>query len=86
MMRNRRNMSLCSSKYLIESYSVQSRSKIYSFQPKDSDIQRDFIEVWKKIEESIRIYELTNEKHIMIRKSGKNRNKINLNLNLNLEL
>lgn len=82
MMRNRRNMSLRSSKYHIESYNVQSKSKIYSFQPKDSEIQRDFIEVWKNIEESIRTYELTNEKHIMIRKSDKNRTKINLNLKL----
>lgn len=61
---------------------MQSKSKTYSFQLKDSDIQRDFIEVWKNIEESIRMYELTNEKHNMIKKSDKNRTIINLNLEL----
>lgn len=82
MMRNRRNMSLCSGKYLIESYNVQSKSKTYSFQLKDSDIQRDFIEVWKNIEESIRMYELANEKQNIIKKFDKNRTTINLNLEL----
>jgi hypothetical protein len=37
---------------------VQSKSKIYSFQLIDPDIQRDFIEVWKKIEKGIKKYEL----------------------------
>jgi hypothetical protein len=61
---------------------MQIKSKTYAFQLKDSDIQRDFIEVWKNIEESIRMYELTNETHNMIKKSDKNRTIINLNLEL----
>lgn len=61
---------------------MQSDSKNYSFQLIDSDIQKDFIEVWKNIEESIRMYELTNEKPKMIKKSDKNSTIINLNLEL----
>jgi hypothetical protein len=61
---------------------VQSKIKNYFFQPIDSDIQRDFIEVWKNIEESIRMYELTNEKYDMIKKIDENRTIINLNLEL----
>jgi hypothetical protein len=61
---------------------VQSKIEVYSFQPIDSDIQRDFIEVWKNIEESIRMYELTNEKHNRINKSDKYKTIINLNLEL----
>jgi len=49
---------------------VQSKSKIYSFQPIDSDTQKDFIEVWMNIEESIRIYELTNERQSIIKKNS----------------
>lgn len=82
MMRNQCDMSLCLYKHPVELYNLQSRIKVYSFQPIDSDIQRDFIEVWKNIEESIRIYELTNEKHNIIIKSDKYRTIFNLNLEL----
>ena len=61
---------------------MQSKIKNYFFQPIDSDIQRDFIEVWKNIEESIRMYELTSEKHNIIQKTDKYRTIINLNLEL----
>jgi hypothetical protein len=82
MMRNRSDRSLCSYKHLIELNNLQSKSKTYSFQLKDFDIQRDFIEVWKNIEESIRMYELANEKQNIIKKFDKNRTIINLNLEL----
>jgi hypothetical protein len=61
---------------------VQKKGKIYFFQLNDSDIQRDFIEVWMKIEESIRMYMLTCEKQNIIKKSDKNRTTLNLNLEL----
>jgi hypothetical protein len=61
---------------------VQSKSKTYSFQIKDSDIQKDFIEVWKNIEESIRMFELANKKLNIKKKFGKNRTIINLNQEL----
>lgn len=48
----------------------------------ESEYADDFIEVWMNIEESIRMYELTNEKQNMIKKSDKNRTIINLNLGL----
>jgi hypothetical protein len=82
MMRNCYNMSLYSCKQHIDSRNVQSKRKNLSFQLIDSDIQRDFIEVWKNIEESIRMYELTNEKHNRINKSDKYKPIINLNLEL----
>jgi hypothetical protein len=47
----------------------------------DSDIQRDFIEVWMDIEKSIWKYEKYNEKQ-MKKKSDKNRTTINLNFEL----
>jgi hypothetical protein len=82
MMRNHCDMSLCLYKHPVELYNVQSKIKVYSFQPIDTDIQSDFIEVWKNIEESIRMYELTNEKQNIIKKSDKYRTIINLNLEL----
>ena len=82
MMRNHCRMSLCLYKHTVELYNVQSKIKVCSFQPFDTDIQSDFIEVWKNIEESIRMYELTNEKHNIIKKSDKYRTIINLNLEL----
>jgi hypothetical protein len=41
---------------------VPDKSNIYTVQLDDSEIQPDFIEVWERIEESIRIFELTSEK------------------------
>jgi hypothetical protein len=37
---------------------VRSKSRIYSVQIIDTDIQRDFIEVWVNIEKDIKKYEL----------------------------
>jgi hypothetical protein len=51
-------------------------------QPIDADIQKDFIEVWMNIEESIKKYELTHENQKMRKKSDENRTTINLNLEL----
>jgi hypothetical protein len=82
MMRNCYNMSLYSCKQHIDSRNVQSKRKNLSFQLIDSDIQRYFIEVWMNIEESIKIYELTNDRQNIIKKSDKNRKTINLNLEL----
>jgi len=82
MMRNHCRMSLCLYKHPVELYNLQNNIKAYSFQPIDTDIQSDFIEVWTNIEESIRMYELTNEKHNIIKKSDKYRTIINLNLEL----
>jgi hypothetical protein len=61
---------------------VQIKSKVIPGQIIDFEIQRDLIEVWLNIKESIRLYELTQEKQNMIRKSDKNRTIINLNLKL----
>jgi hypothetical protein len=58
------------------------QNKIDSFQLTDSDIQRDFIEVWMDIEESIWKYEKNNEKQMKKKKSDKNRTTINLNFEL----
>ena len=81
-MRNCYDMSLYSCKPLIDSRNMQNKRKNHFFQLVDSDIQRDFIEVWMNIVESIRIYELNNDRQNIIRKSDKNRKIINLNLEL----
>ena len=61
---------------------TQSKIKLYSLQPDNSDIQKDFVEVWKNIEKSIRIYEMLNEKHNIIIRSDKIKDIINLNIKL----
>jgi hypothetical protein len=55
------------------------QNKIESIQPNDPDVQKDFKEVWKNIEESIRRYERTCKKQKMKNKPAKNRTITNLN-------
>jgi ketopantoate hydroxymethyltransferase len=60
---------------------VQGKKKKISIQEINPDFQKDFLEVWKKIKKSIRIYEqeLNNRKF-------KNSDNNNTFTNLNLEL
>jgi hypothetical protein len=58
------------------------QSKIDSFHITEADIQRDFIEVWMNIEESIWMHERNHRKHVKKKKSDKNKTTINLNFKL----
>jgi hypothetical protein len=57
-------------------------SKIDSFPIINADIQRDFIEVWMNIEESIWMHERNHGKQVKKKKSDKNKTTINLNFKL----
>jgi hypothetical protein len=55
------------------------KNKIESIQPIDPDVQKDFKEVWKNIEESIMKYERSCKKQKKKNKPAKNRTITNLN-------
>ena len=57
-------------------------NKVDSFHIIEADIQRDFIEVWMNIEESIWMYERNHGKQVKKKKSDKNKTTINLNFKL----
>jgi hypothetical protein len=57
-------------------------SKIDYFHIIEADIQRDFIEVWMNIEESIWMHESNHGKQVKKKKSDKNKTTINLNFEL----
>jgi len=71
-------MSLVSCKQLIDPCPVQSKIDLQSI---DSDIQKDFMEVWMNIEESIHQYEFTCTKPTL-KKSLEKKSITNLNLKL----
>ena len=71
IMRNHSSISHFYCMHFIESCNMQSKNNVHSSQQDDYDIQKELIEVWMDIEESIRIYELANEKQNRIKTISK---------------
>lgn len=68
-------------KHPFEMSIVKIKNKNYTSELTESEIQKDFFEVWMHIEESIKLYELTIEDQDVIEKLDKG-SIINLNLEL----